>query len=107
MDAETIPQQNCALDGLKRIAFGRVNDAVCLLTQFRELDSETVSRLDLFAVSEIKQAKDGGLEIKFYDRLKALELLVSAAHSNEPPAASSFYGALESAAKSACEADAI
>ena len=31
--------------------------------------------MDLFLVSEIKRPKDGSMEIKFFDRLKALEKL--------------------------------
>ena len=31
--------------------------------------------MDLFMISEIKKPKDGMLEIKFFDRLKALEKL--------------------------------
>lgn len=33
--------------------------------------------MDLFSVSEIKRPKDGSMEIKFFDRLKALEHLES------------------------------
>lgn len=105
---EFIPHKTDALDGLERLAFGSVNDAVRLLVQFNELDSGIVSDLDLFSVSEIKRNKEGMLEIKFYDRLKALELLAAYSKKQDDiPAASSFYGALESAAKSACDADEV
>lgn len=107
MEENNNPQQNSTLDGLLKLAFGRINDAVRLLAGWQELDADAISRLDLFQVSEIRQSKDGGLDIKFYDRLKAFELLLSAAPRFEPPAASSFFGALESAAKSACDSDAI
>lgn len=100
-------QENSAATGLARIAFGKINDAVRLLTGAQELDDITVSRLDLFAVSEIRRNKDGGLDVKFYDRLKALELLLDLQERTEPAAASSFFGALESAAKSASDSDAI
>lgn len=107
-EPEFIPHKTDAPDGLKRLAFGSVNDAVRLLVQFHELDSDAIDALDLFQVSEIRQTREGLLEIKFYDRLKALELL-SAYSRKEDDAleASSFYGALESAAKSACDADAV
>lgn len=105
MEENNSSRQSGAIDGLSHIASGRINDAVRLLAGARELSEDAISRLDLFAVSEIKQNKDGGLDIKFYDRLKALELLLSAEKREEPLAASSFFGALESAAKSACDAD--
>jgi hypothetical protein len=59
--------------GYRKIAFGKVNDAVRLM--FRDgLGMEELKKLDLNSVAELKQTKDG-LEIKFYDRLKALECL--------------------------------
>ena len=36
---------------------------------------EQLEHMDLFLVSEIKRPKDGSMEIKFFDRLKALEKL--------------------------------
>lgn len=107
MEENNNPQQNNTLDGLTRLAFGRINDAVLLLSGGAELGADEISRLDLFQISEIRQNKEGGLDIKFYDRLKAFELLLAAYPHEEPPAASSFFGALESAAKSACDPDAI
>ena len=62
-------------DGLRRIAFGSVADAVKLALNADEIGD--VENLDLFSVQEIKFAKNGGIEIKFYDRIKALEALAS------------------------------
>lgn len=60
--------------GYQRLAFGSVADAVSLL--FMENPTpEQLHEMDLFLVSEIKKPKDGMLEIKFADRLKALEKL--------------------------------
>lgn len=60
--------------GLSRLAFGQVNDAVSLV--FAEQPTpEQISRADLFNVSEIKRVKGGGVEMKFFDRQKALEKL--------------------------------
>ena len=96
--------ENTGYSGLKRIAFAPVNDAVLLMAQLGEITAETIKPLDLFPVSEIKLPKGGGCEIKFYDRLKALELLL-ACEQNQDSAAqtSSFYQALENAAKSASD----
>lgn len=85
--------------GLRRIAFSSSADAVKLILaeNAAELDPEV---LDLFNISEIKRPKGGGLEIKFFDRIKALEKL---GELTEPESAvnavsSSFYEALERSA---------
>ena len=62
-----------AAQGLRRIAFGSVADAIKLLRDWDTL--ENLEGLDLFSVSEIKFSKSGGMEIKFFDRIKALEKL--------------------------------
>ena len=65
---------NMAQLGYRRLAFGGVADAVSLL--YRDCPTaEELDRMDLFRVSEIRKPKDGMLEIKFFDRLKALEKL--------------------------------
>ncbi len=61
--------------GLSRLAFGSVNDAAALVFD-DELTEDKIMRADLFNVSEIKRVKGGGVEIKFFDRQKALEKLV-------------------------------
>lgn len=87
-----------ALAGLRRLAFGRINDALALLSD--EQGEILTDRLDLFNVSEIKRPKGGGVEIKFFDRLEALERLAEledrAAGANS---ADSFFSALQKNAK--------
>ena len=61
--------------GLSRLAFGPVNDAVLLVFK-EEVSPADIMSADLFNVSEIKRVKGGGVEIKFFDRQKALEKLV-------------------------------
>lgn len=61
--------------GLKRLAFGSCNDAVYLVFADELPPSDVISRLDLFNVSEIKRVKGGGVEVKLFDRQKALEKL--------------------------------
>ncbi len=61
--------------GLSRLAFGSINDAAALLFA-EEPTREQVLSADLFNVAEIKKVKGGGVEMKFYDRQKALEKLV-------------------------------
>lgn len=60
--------------GLERLAYGRVNDAVALVF-YEEITPHMLAEADLFNVSEIKKIKGGGVEIKFFDRQKALERL--------------------------------
>lgn len=60
--------------GLERLAFGRTNDAISLIFS-EEVTPNDVAQADLFNISEIKKVKGGGVEIKFFDRQKALERL--------------------------------
>lgn len=63
-----------AVIGYQRLAFGSVADALRLL--FMEAPSSGELReMDLFMISDIRRTKDGMLEIKFFDRLKALDKL--------------------------------
>ncbi len=86
--------------GYRRLAFGCVTDALRLVFAEETQSLETLEQLDMMNVSEIKRPKGGGLEIKFFDRIKALERLkemseAGAAHNNAMP----FYEALERGAK--------
>lgn len=82
--------------GYRRLAFGSAADAVRLLLHADDesLDPES---LDLFLVSDIKRPKGGGLEIKFFDRQRALERLEALA-SGDADGALPFYRALERSA---------
>ena len=75
--------------GYERLAFGSTTDAFRLLMSETPLD---VNTLDLYNVSEIKKPKDQAMEIKFFDRLKALEYLADA--SSDTGQAASLYEAL-------------
>ncbi len=61
--------------GLRRLAFGSCRDAVKLAFSEEMPSEKLLDSLDLFNVSEIKRVKGGGVEIKLFDRLKALEKL--------------------------------
>lgn len=65
-----------ALAGLERIAFGGLGDPVRLLTAGEDLSPAQLAALDLSAVSEMRRGRDGGLELRFCDRLAALRLLL-------------------------------
>lgn len=80
--------------GFRRLAFGSVADAVRLL----DGDRENLDGLDLFMVSDIKIPKGGGMEIKFFDRQKALESLASMENLTDGSSTMPFYDALEKSA---------
>jgi len=61
--------------GLRRLAFGSCKDAVTLAFSDELPPQGVIEKLDLFNVSEIKRDRGGGVEIKLFDRLKALEKL--------------------------------
>lgn len=82
-------------EGFRRLAFGDIQDAVKLLFETEENILSSLPSLDLFNISEIKRQKGGGMEIKFFDRIKALEKLREITGADERQTALSFYDALE------------
>lgn len=87
-----------ALAGLRRLALGPRNDAAYLATS-REMSRKDLDKLDLFGVAEIKQAKDGGCDVKFIDRLPALTLLLEYGRSSQDNQPGSLLDALEQSAR--------
>ena len=85
--------------GLRRIAFGSIADAVYLATKETPVTREELESLDLFMVSELKFTKGGGIDMKFYDRIKALDLLQSGEAETVGSSAEPFYRALCEGAK--------
>ena len=83
--------------GYERLAFGSTSDAFKMLTAV-DMSAINPEQLDLFNVSEIKKPKDGALEIKFFDRLKALEYLSDI--PDDEKSSGSFYEALNRCADS-------
>ncbi|MBR3679756.1 MAG: terminase small subunit [Oscillospiraceae bacterium] len=82
-----LPIQTLVLSGLSRLAFGSAKDAVKLVFSEEMPSDEMLSRLDLFQVAELKRVKGGGVEIKLFDRQKALERLLECAMSADSSAA--------------------
>ncbi len=64
-----------ALEGLSHIAFGGVTDPIRLLF-CEEVTPAALRKMDLYTISEIKRPRGGGMEIRFYDRIKALQSLL-------------------------------
>lgn len=82
-----------ACSGYERLAFGNISDAIKLV--FAEnLDLIKIEEMDFFNVAEIKKLKDGAMEVKFFDRIKALEKLQQM-NFTEQKQALSFYNAIE------------
>ena len=76
--------------GYQRLAFGSIADAVSLL-YMESPTPDALRKMDLFSVSEIKRPKDGSMEIKFFDRMKALEKL---SEGESGDGAMTFYEAI-------------
>ncbi|MCL2509018.1 MAG: terminase small subunit [Oscillospiraceae bacterium] len=101
-EAKTVDMSEvCA--GYRRLAFGSTADALKLLFTADSPGDEALERFDMFNVSEIKRKKsekESTLEIKFFDRLKALQHLESAGGALSPgDNALPFYEALEKSAE--------
>ena len=67
------------------MAFYRPNDAIRIAMEEGDVD---VGRLRLEGVSEFKRHANGAVEIKFFDRLKALELLLELEEEGARPTSS-------------------
>lgn len=88
--------------GYRRLAFGCVADAVTLILE-PEISREELMRLDLFNIAEIKRQKGGTVEVKFFDRLKALEKLEQLGTCEDTQKTSSLYSAIEKSARAISE----
>ena len=84
--------------GYQRLAFGCISDAICLLFS-DEVTPEEIEKMDLFNISEIKRKKGGDIEIKFFDRLKALEKLEDIWSTHRDDEENSLYSAIEKGAR--------
>ena len=61
--------------------------------------------MDLFNISEIKRKKGGDIEIKFFDRIKALEKLLDICDEKGSFTGTSLYSAIASSAAALKEDD--
>ncbi len=79
--------------GLEMLAFGGIGDALRLVLS-ADPEDVNLDELDLCNVTEFKKTKDGTIECKFADRVKALEKLGVVCEDNSQVAIP-FYKALE------------
>lgn len=82
--------------GYTKLAFGTIADAVSLL--YTENPSlEKLNEMDLFTVAEVKKPKNEAMEIKFCDRMKALERLEN--YVSEDDGTKSLFDAISGSAR--------
>ena len=94
----SLPTSEEIVAGYRRIAFGSPSDCIKLI--FKEsVTDEELEQLDLFNISEIKKAKSGNIEIKFFDRIKALEHLENCENTHNTQTALPFYEAIRKGAE--------
>lgn len=105
LEKETLTDETLIPAGLERLAFGSTADAVKLILTAGTDNSPDIEKLDLFNVSEIKYTCGKGMEIKFFDRLKALEKLAEISESRVQDSALSFYEAIERSTRGKTECD--
>ncbi len=74
LDKEALRRR--VLEGYAHLAFGPVDGPVRLLVAEKP-GERAIRNMDLFRVSEIKTVKGGGTEIKFYDRMAALQAMLA------------------------------
>ncbi len=86
------------VQGLKRLAFGSVADALKLVL-CENAEQFNIEDMDFFNIAEIKKPKGGGIEIKFFDRLKALEKLSNICDKGDDDSSLPFYEAIKKSAK--------
>ena len=83
-----------AFIGYERLAFGEILDCIKLMF-IKDINDNQLNDMNLFNVSEIKRFKDGTIEIKFFDRMKALEKLEQIESKKSNNETLPFYSALE------------
>lgn len=89
-----LPSREDLLQQMWALAEAKANDAVKLLFLPEERLDE-VKRLDLAALSELKRGSNGTVELKFTDRLRALETLYRLLEDREEDKLDAFYQQLE------------
>lgn len=89
-----LPTREELLKRMWALAGARVNDAV-KLAFLPEEQTALIGRLDLAALTELKRVSSGTVELKFNDRMKALEILYKLLAEQEDSTLDAFYRSLE------------
>ena len=86
------------IEEIRRLAFGGANDAVKLA--FLPEDAlDCIGGLDLTALRSLRRLSNGTVELELIDRIKLIELLLSAGQDGENGGAGSLIQALDRAAE--------
>lgn len=81
------------VEELEKLIRSRNNDAIRLAWLGPE-DAGRIGRLDLRGVTEVKRSEKGAFEVRFVDRLKALELLERLSRGEESEELDAFLEGL-------------
>ena len=91
------------IEEIRHLAFGGANDAVKLA--FLPEDAlDCLGGLDLTALRSLRRLSNGTVELELIDRIKLIELLLSAGQGGENGGAGSLIQALDRAAERLGEA---
>ena len=95
--AEKDCSRDAVLRELKKIALSKPNAGI-ELAYMENPTRQMIQRLDLSAVSEFKRNSTGAVELRFIDRVKALQTLYELLNSGtDAEQADEFFRALEEA----------
>lgn len=97
IDREKRAKSSDVISGYYRLAFGCFADAISLLFK-EDITAEELQKMDLYNISDIRRKKGGDIEIKFFDRIKALEHLEEISSGEEKSTAHSLLDAIEKGA---------
>ena len=85
--------------GLERLAFGEINDIMEVVLSDEPIGLHKLFKMNFFQISEVKKVKGGGLEVKLFDRQRAMEKLLEIADlENNLTDAQGFFDALKQSA---------
>ena len=85
-------------DGFQQLAFGSIADAMLLLNG-DSFTKRQLSRMNLMNIEQIKKSDKGGVEIKFFDRNKALQMLAVCDDEESYEGIEKLYKAIAEAGK--------
>ncbi|MBQ8378175.1 MAG: terminase small subunit [Oscillospiraceae bacterium] len=86
--------------GLSRLAFGEINDIMEVLLSDEPIGLHRLFKMNFFQISEVKKVKGGGIEVKLFDRQKAMEKLLEIIEKSKSRAdADDFFDALKTSAE--------
>ena len=90
----TETDREALLEQMGKLACAKVNDAV-KLAYLPEEEREAIGRLDLSALTEFRRSGAGTVEMKFTDRMRALERLLELSGPGGEEQLERFHAALE------------